>query len=572
MPSIPPLPPFPTLNELEDYFRDVTAYVPHIPHDLASAVRNVYDDLMRFGPPELPESLSMAEVGKLFVVSVPAAVAKPPPPPPPKTAAERAISWLKDHRLASSLAAVTVLGTIGYGAYHYKATHDRIETLRKRVASKRKARQAAGEPEREIVVILGADSIPYGPSVVRSFQKNGYIVLASVFSGEAADDLERDTEGYVRALVLDAEEPAAIAHFLRSLSSTLSLRFPTTIHGDPYQSMSASTSSTNSSGSLSRVASVISFLSLGPADVLPLSSFSSPITFSESYIHEYTTRALSPLSILTALLPLFRVRKTLGSPSSPSSSTWIGGRGQGASMILCVPASARVGAVGSSGNAMANAAVVHGFDVLKRETALDASMRGMELRFITVDVGDFVDVNVRGGKKGAKRTPSDVRVLSGMLLGLVGSSRRPWSLGWMVSVWRGGRRSVGAGALTYAFASRLPGSILDFLLLLPHRLAILKDSLQSQSQSHTLPQPESIPPPPATGGQVPLSESQRTASGTGTGMGSGTGNPTPSESEYTSQSSDVGDGDVGVGASVQGSARGGARTIADSWVSVKDDE
>lgn len=55
-------------------------------------------------------------------------------------------------------------------------------------------------------VILGADSVPYGPSVVRDFQKNGYIVLASVFSGEAADDLERDTQGYVRALVLDAEE------------------------------------------------------------------------------------------------------------------------------------------------------------------------------------------------------------------------------------------------------------------------------------------------------------------------------------------------------------------------------
>jgi len=41
---------------------------------------------------------------------------------------------------------------------------------------------------------------------VRDFQKNGYIVLASVASGEAADDLERDAKGYVRALILDAEE------------------------------------------------------------------------------------------------------------------------------------------------------------------------------------------------------------------------------------------------------------------------------------------------------------------------------------------------------------------------------
>lgn len=60
-----------------------------------------------------------------------------------------------------------------------------------------------------LLVILGADAVPYGPSVVRDLQRNGYIVLASVFSGEAADDLERDTEGYVRALVLDPEEVRA---------------------------------------------------------------------------------------------------------------------------------------------------------------------------------------------------------------------------------------------------------------------------------------------------------------------------------------------------------------------------
>lgn len=55
-------------------------------------------------------------------------------------------------------------------------------------------------------VILGVDTVPYGAAVVQDFQKSGYIVIASVFSGEAADDLERYGEGYVRALVLDAEE------------------------------------------------------------------------------------------------------------------------------------------------------------------------------------------------------------------------------------------------------------------------------------------------------------------------------------------------------------------------------
>lgn len=57
-----------------------------------------------------------------------------------------------------------------------------------------------------LIVILGVDTVPYGPAVVNDFQKNGYIVIASVFSGEATDNLERNSQGYVRALVLDAEE------------------------------------------------------------------------------------------------------------------------------------------------------------------------------------------------------------------------------------------------------------------------------------------------------------------------------------------------------------------------------
>jgi hypothetical protein len=55
-------------------------------------------------------------------------------------------------------------------------------------------------------VILGADSAPYGPAIVRKFQRDGYVVIASVLSGDTADELERDGQGYVRALVLDAEE------------------------------------------------------------------------------------------------------------------------------------------------------------------------------------------------------------------------------------------------------------------------------------------------------------------------------------------------------------------------------
>ena len=82
MPTIPPLPPFPTYDELELYFHDATTYIPGIPSDVAAALRGLYHDLMRFGPPEFPELPELPEVGKLFVVQTRAI--PPPQPPPPK--------------------------------------------------------------------------------------------------------------------------------------------------------------------------------------------------------------------------------------------------------------------------------------------------------------------------------------------------------------------------------------------------------------------------------------------------------------------------------------------------------
>lgn len=185
---------------------------------------------------------------------------------------------------------------------------------------------------------------------------------------------------------------------------------------------------------------LISLGSKGPTDLLPFNSFSSPITFSESYTHEFMTRALSPLSILHATLPLFRNRKAIGSPKESNSNTL-----RGASVILCVPAAARVGVLGSSSNSMANAAVVQGFKVLKREAALDPSLEDTNLRFITLDVGEFRLQKESKKKLGTARTPTDIRVLTNTLLGIVNSSRRPWSLQWLWTVWLGSRRSVGAG-------------------------------------------------------------------------------------------------------------------------------
>lgn len=177
----------------------------------------------------------------------------------------------------------------------------------------------------------------------------------------------------------------------------------------------------------------------GPADLLPYDSFVSPIVFSETYTHQFITRAISPLSIIHSTLPLFRNRKAVGSPAESSANI-----GRGASIILCVPAAARVGVLGSSSNSMANAAVVQGFDVLRREVALKPTFENTRLRFITLDVGEFTDAKESTKRRGT-RTPSDVRVLTTTLLGIVSSSRRPRTLDWAWDMWLGSRRNVGAG-------------------------------------------------------------------------------------------------------------------------------
>ena len=179
----------------------------------------------------------------------------------------------------------------------------------------------------------------------------------------------------------------------------------------------------------------------GPADLLPYNSFTSPIVFSETYTHQFATRALSPLSIIHATLPLFRNRKAIGSPAESSMNI-----PRGASVILCVPAAARVGVLGSSSNSMANAAVVQGFNVLRREAALDPMFEDTRLRFVTLDVGEFSDA-ADSKKRRDTRTPSDVRVLTSALLGIISTSRRPWTLGWAWNMCLGSRRGVGAGGV-----------------------------------------------------------------------------------------------------------------------------
>jgi hypothetical protein len=54
-------------------------------------------------------------------------------------------------------------------------------------------------------VVLGGDT-PLGLPLILGLESQGYIVIASVATPEAADELERKCHGFVRALVLDPRE------------------------------------------------------------------------------------------------------------------------------------------------------------------------------------------------------------------------------------------------------------------------------------------------------------------------------------------------------------------------------
>ncbi|KAF8344085.1 uncharacterized protein EI90DRAFT_3114753 [Cantharellus anzutake] len=458
---LPQLPPFPTFEEVEDFLIQLERYVPY-PSDVAQVVQQIYRDLMRFGPPEFPQMPAFERI-----VQVPA----PPSPPPPKTTVEKFGNWVTENKWILILASLLAAGGAGYCAYNLHNNRNRLAERRRNLRNPASSKKAS-EPQRDVVIILGVDAVDYGMTIVKYFVDNGFIVIGSTLSTEAADEIEKIGKGYARALVLDAEEPGSIPHFLRSLSSTLSLRFPTTAHGDPY-------ASTTSGGNLPQVVSLISLLSLAPSDHLPFSDFASPILLHETLNHQITLRAMTPLSIIQATFPHFKHRKALGSPSSPQSIS------KGASIIMCVPAIARVGVLGSSGLAMASEAAVRGFEVLRREAAVDPTLNDVrKLRFITVDVGEIGDAT---SVIGVKRRPTDVGIMSDTLLGIVNEKRSGWSLEWIRGLWLGNRRRVGAGALTYTMASLLPGFILDFMLTLPYRLEELRLSLQEARQLESVP-------------------------------------------------------------------------------------
>ncbi|KAG9318591.1 hypothetical protein JVU11DRAFT_684 [Chiua virens] len=457
----------PTIDELEQYFDHVERLVtdtlaaasPDLPN-IQETVNRLWLDISRFGPRGLP-SLPDIHVPGLGAFEVPPP--PPPSPPPPKSLIDRAGDFVVQNPWISSGMVVSVLGAgllVGYG----------VARMRSLKGKRVKIMSPQGEKRQAIVVILGGDhplGLPLG----------------------AVNDIESKSHGFVRALILDPNEPGTIPIFLRSLASTLSRRFPITVAGDPYAPTSYHP----------LVHSVISLLGMPTTAVHCAPAPFEQISLRSIYLPHLLSTHIAPLQAIQALLPLLRTDASRA-------------RGH-KSVIICLPAAdARVGLPFGSVSAMSAAATLRAADVLRREIA---SARGMNtIRIVTVDVGAVgpstsdpdVGVNMDDWTPSEKatygaafsslretrasRVPVDVSTFVDSLVGVVSAGTKARYSGKVVfgigigllyekvKNWiRGDRFSVGAGAGTYTFASYLPPVVLDGLLVLPHLLVDIRNRL-----------------------------------------------------------------------------------------------
>ncbi|TDL25016.1 hypothetical protein BD410DRAFT_766704 [Rickenella mellea] len=528
----------PTKEQIEDYISSAEEFLssslssvtPDLP-GISDAIHRLWLDVSRFGPPELP-SLPDIHIPGLGRYEVP--LPPPPPPPPvPKTWYEDAADWASNNKpLVGGICVGTVgLGLLlGYGVSSFSGRRHRSSTIR----------PSATPSRRQVVVVLGGDT-PLGFPLIRTLEQDGFIVIASVSTPEAGNELERRGNGFVRALVYNPQEPSMMTYFLRSLQATLFLRFPTNVAGDPYTSASSTTGTyIHSIISLLTLPSPSSFVVPTPFEHLPLTATYTPYLMQTH---------ISPLQAIQAMLPLFRASHVHARDAN-------GRAGSSRSIVVCVPATdARVGVPFSAAHAMSAAATVRGAEVLRREiraaTASDVGFESMrDLRVVIVDVGSvgsgqgesepynvdnittsmqewtsseravysnaftYVVEHVQGHTP--KRKPASVDIFVNAMISVVGGSdirsQQRSSIVVGFGVWRnklrnwlrGERFAVGAGAHTYTFASYIPRIILDGLLYLPSYLVSIRNRYlpmpsrpAQRPTSRLLPRPVSKPPSPA---------------------------------------------------------------------------
>ncbi|KAJ7709553.1 hypothetical protein B0H17DRAFT_1028316 [Mycena rosella] len=480
------------MEQMEELLEDMFHSIENIPH----TVQQLWHDITRYGP-AIPSFPDVHLPGSLGDFEIP----PPPPPPPPATWIDRSTEWVHENpnQTTGIVAGLVGTGLIAYGAAYMRKV--RARKLKEKISERR-----------QVVVVLGGDT-PLALPLIIDLERKGYIVIASVASPDYGQHLERITKGYVRALVLDPNEPSTVTVFLRSLSSALSRRFPITAAGDPFVAPSAHP----------YIHSVISLLSLPPPAIhAPLEH----ISLRSSYLPYLNATHVVPLQVIQALLPMLR--------TGPSRSR----DGVKKSIIVCLPATAaRVGLPFAAMQTMSAVSTLRGIEVLRREVNIaaltDKSEAMKNIKVVVVDVGAFnigqldtflppteVYKAMEGWSSsekltygpsfaslshavaelpskspwssafsgahtyGAPRKPTHTSVFVDSIVDTVSGGQFGPSLfglglgiGQLRNWMRGERFSIGAGASTYKLASFLPPLLLDTLINIPHFLISLRNAL-----------------------------------------------------------------------------------------------
>ncbi|KAK1218851.1 hypothetical protein PQX77_018467 [Marasmius sp. AFHP31] len=523
------------------------------PGAIRETINQIWVDITRYGPslPNIPD----VRLPGLGAFEVP----PPPPPPPPSSWYERSLDWAEKHPWKARGVIAGVVGgglLVGYGGVYMRA-----------VRARNVLRTASSSTERrQVVVVLGGDT-PLGHPLVLDLEKKGYIVIASVTGPDAAEALERKSHGYVRALVLDPAEPDSVPAFLRSLSATLSRRFPITSAGDPFASPAMHP----------YIHSIVSLLTLPPVSTThaPLEHINLP----DAYLPYLTYTQITPLQVIQSLLPLLRHVPASGKKS----------------IIICLPATeTRFGLPFSAVQSMSAAGTLRAVEVLRREIGV-AALTGKSdtmknIRVVAVEVGAFnvaspqhpqhfspleamedwtasekitygpafaaITESVHSERReyGVSRRPSDVKVFANGIVAIVSNGRLGISstslLSWLSRPrWILGERfSVGAGARTYKVASYLPNLILDTLLNVPHFLISVRNAILP---TQPFVQPSSTAPASAS-----LAPARR-----------------QDEESASSNEVDRSDHETGSEADVESNSSGEVSSGVDSsWVSLREDE
>lgn len=540
------------MDKIEEYLESLEELIyssldAASPGYIKETINQLWIDITRYGPtlPNIPE-MRFPGLGD-FEVPLP-----PPPPPPPRSLYERSWAWVEKHPWKAASFALGVVGgglLVGYGGVYMKT-----------VRTRKVLKSSSSNDRRQVVVVLGGDT-PLGHPLVLDLERKGYIVVASVSGQDAADALERKCHGYVRALVLDPSEPETIPLFLRSLSSTLSRRFPITSAGDPFASPA----------SHPYIHSVVSLLTLPPLFThAPLEH----ISFQDNYLSYLTQTQITPLQVIQSLLPLLR-----HVPSSGKKT-----------IIVCLPATeTRFGLPFSSVQSMSAVSTMRAVEVLRREISV-AAMAGKSetmknIRVVAIEVGAFnvgsqrpqhftpleamekwtasekitygpafaaIIDSAHSERRAVHRRPTEVKVFVNNLLAIVSNGQLGGSsasfLRWLTRPrWTFGERfSVGAGAQTYRLASHLPTLLLDTMLNIPHFLISIRTALLP-SQPFVLPRPVMKP------------RADTSTTGPGLDEESGSGN-------------DVEPSETGSEADVESNSSGDGSGVDSSWVTLKEEK